>query len=53
MITYLRQHYGFKAYQNNVATAQRQFNPKGVTARQPGCRKKRLENYITSGSNFL
>jgi hypothetical protein len=53
MITYLRQHCGFKAHQNDVATAQRQLNPEGVAARRPGGRKKRLENYITSGPNFL
>jgi SOS response regulatory protein OraA/RecX len=53
MITYLRQHCGFIAHQNDVATAQRQLDPEGVAARQPGCRKKRLENYITSGPNFL
>ncbi len=30
MITYLRQHCGFKAHQNDVATAQRQLNPEAV-----------------------
>jgi hypothetical protein len=53
MITYLRQHCGFKAHQNDVAAAQRQLDPEGVAARRPGGRKKRLENYITSGPNFL
>jgi hypothetical protein len=53
MITYLRQHCGFKAHQIDVATAQRQLDPEGVAARRPGGRKKRLENYITSGPNFL
>jgi hypothetical protein len=53
MITYLRQHCGFKAHQRDVAAAQRQLDPEGVTARRPGGRKKRLENYITSGPNFL
>ena len=53
MTTYLRQHCGFKAHQRDVAAAQRQLNPEGVAARQPRGRKKRLENYITSGPNFL
>jgi len=53
MITYLRQHCGFKTHQNDVATAQRQLNPEGVTARRPGGRKERPENFITSGPNFL
>jgi hypothetical protein len=43
MVTYLRQHCGFKAHQNDVATAQRQLDPEGVAARRPGGRKKRLE----------
>jgi hypothetical protein len=49
MITYLRQHCGFKTHQNDVATTQRQLDPEGVTARRPGGRKKRLENYIYGG----
>ena len=36
MITYLRQHCGFKAHQRDVAAAQRQLDPEGVAARQPG-----------------
>jgi hypothetical protein len=53
MITYLRQHCGFKAHQRDVAAAQRQLDPDGVITRRPGGRKMRLENYITSGPNFL
>jgi len=36
MITCLRQHYGFKAHQSNVATAQRQLNPWELLPGDPG-----------------
>jgi hypothetical protein len=39
MITYLRQHCGFKAHRTDVATAQRQLDPEGVAARRLGDRK--------------
>jgi len=52
LITWLRLH-GFKANQVDVSIAQRLIDPNGVTSRRPGLRKVRLENYITSGPNFL
>jgi hypothetical protein len=36
-----------------MAATQRQLNPDAVGARIAGGRKQRLENYITSGPNFL
>jgi hypothetical protein len=52
LITWLRLH-GFKAHQVDVSIAQHLIDPDGVTSRLPGLRKIRLENYITSGPNFL
>jgi hypothetical protein len=52
LITWLRLH-GFKAHQVDVSSAQRLIDPNGVTSHQPGLRKARLENYVTSGPNFL
>jgi len=53
MITYLRQHCGFRAHQRDVAAAQRQLNLEDITAKMPRNRKQRLENYTTAGPNFL
>jgi hypothetical protein len=53
IITYLREQFGFRACQVDVSTAQRLIDPDGVTSRLPGLRKIRLENYTTSGPNFL
>jgi hypothetical protein len=39
--------------QLNVADALKLLNPEGVTSRTPGLRKKRLENYITAGPDYL
>jgi hypothetical protein len=52
LITWLRLH-GFKAHQVDVSIAQRLIDPDGVASHLPGLRKARLENYITSGPNFL
>jgi hypothetical protein len=53
LVTYLRVHHGYKARRLDVSTAQRALDPEGVAQRQPGFRKPRLENYVTSGPNFL
>jgi len=52
-ITYLRHHFGHKARQYDVTNAQKLFDPVGVASRLPGIRFSRLDNYITSGPNFL
>jgi hypothetical protein len=52
-ITYLRHQFGHRARQYDVANAQRLFDPQGVASRVPGMRKKRLENYITAGPDYL
>jgi hypothetical protein len=52
-ITYLRQQFGFRAGQEDVANALRLVDANGVASRLPGLRKIRLENYTTSGPNFL
>jgi hypothetical protein len=51
-ITYLRRR-GYRARQLDVADALKLFDPEGVARRVPGLRKKRLENYITAGSDYL
>src|SRR5207248_7760718 len=45
--------FGHRARQYDVANAQRLFDPQGVASRVPGMRKKRLENYITAGPDYL
>jgi hypothetical protein len=51
--TYLRVHHGYKARRFDVSIAQRALNPEGVAQRQSSFRRPRLENYVTSGPNFL
>jgi hypothetical protein len=51
-MTYLRRR-GHRARQLDVADVLRLFDPKGVTRRAPGLRKKRLENYVTAGPDYL
>jgi hypothetical protein len=53
LTTYLRQQFGYKARRDDVAAAQKQLDPTGVASRVPGLRRARLENYTTSGPNFL
>ena len=53
LTTYLRVHHGYKARRLDVSIAQRALDPEGVTQRQPGFRGPRIENYVTSGPNFL
>jgi hypothetical protein len=53
LTTYLRVHHGYKARRLDVSIAQRALDPEGVAQRQPGLRRPRLENYVTSGPNFL
>jgi len=52
-ITYLRHQFGHRARQYDVANALRLFDSQGVASRVPGMRKKRLENYITEGPDYL
>jgi hypothetical protein len=52
LVTWLRLH-DFKVYQIDVSVAQRFIDSDGVIFRLPKLRKIRLENYITSNSNFL
>src|SRR5947199_1830936 len=52
-ITYLRHRFGHRARQLDVANALKLLNPEGVASRTPGLRKKRLENYITAGPDYL
>jgi hypothetical protein len=52
-MTYLRQQFGYKARRDDLAAAQKQLDPAGVASRVPGLRRARLENYATSGPNFL
>jgi SOS response regulatory protein OraA/RecX len=52
-MTYLRQQFGYKARRNDLAAAQKQLDPASVASRLPGLRRARLENYTTSGPNFL
>jgi hypothetical protein len=52
-MAYLRVHHGYKARRLDVSNAQKILDPEGVAQRQPGFRKPRLENYVTSGPNFL
>ena len=52
-LTYLRTQFGYRARRLDVSLAQRQLDPEGVASRVPGLRKVRLENYVTSGPNFL
>jgi hypothetical protein len=51
-MAYLRDH-GYKARRLDVSNAQKILDPEDVAQRQPGFRKPRLENYVTSGPNFL
>ena len=51
-VTYLRQ-LGIRVRRDDVAGALRQLNPEAVILRCPLLRKPRLENYTTSGPNFL
>jgi hypothetical protein len=51
-VTYLRQ-LGIRVRRDDVAAVLRQVNPEAVTLRLPLLRKPRLENYTTSGPNFL
>jgi hypothetical protein len=53
LVTYLRVHHGYKARRLDVSIAQRALDPAGVAFRTPGQRIPRLENYVTSGPNFL
>ena len=53
LVAYLRQIHGYKARRNDVAAAQQALDPEGVAQRHPGNRRPRLENYVTSGPNFL
>ena len=53
LVTYLRQIHGYRARRDDVAAAQRALDPEGLALRHSGLRKKRVENYITSGPNFL
>jgi hypothetical protein len=53
LVTYLRQIHGYRARRDDVAAAQRLLDPEGLALRHPGLRKKRVENYVTSGPNFL
>jgi len=52
-LTYLRQQFGYRARRNDLAIAQKQLDPAGVASRLPALRRARLENYTTSGPNFL
>ena len=52
-MTYLREQFGYKARRNDIAAAQKQLDPAGVASRLPALRRARLENYTTSGPNFL
>src|SRR5689334_139125 len=53
VISHLRCQFGHRARQYDVTNAQKLFDPAGVTSRLPRLRQTRLENYITSGPNFL
>jgi hypothetical protein len=53
LTTYLMQQFGYRARRDDVALAQLAINEAAVIARRPGLRKIRLENYTTSGPNFL
>src|SRR5256884_2242037 len=53
LVTYLRQIHGYRARRDDVAAAQRELDPEGLALRHPGLRQKRVENYVTSGPNFL
>jgi len=52
-MTYLRQQFGYKARRNDLAAAQKHLDRAGVASRLPSHRCVRLENYTTSGPNFL
>ena len=52
-MTYLREQFGYRARRDDLAAAQKQLDPAGVASRLPGLRRARLENYTTSGPNFL
>jgi hypothetical protein len=52
-MTYLQQQFGYKARRDDLAAAQKQLDPTGVTSYLPGLRRARLKNYTTSGPNFL
>jgi hypothetical protein len=52
-MTYLRHRFGHRARQLDVANALKLLDPKGVTRRTPGLRKKRRENYIAAGPDHL
>jgi len=51
-MTYLRRR-GCRTRQLDVADALKLFDPEGVARRAPGIRKRRLENYITTGPDHL
>jgi hypothetical protein len=51
--SYLRHQFGYKARRDDLAAAQKQLDPAGVTSRLPRLRRERQENYVTSGPNFL
>jgi hypothetical protein len=51
-MTYLRRR-GYRARQVDVTNALRSLDPEGVARRAPGLRKRRLENYISAGPDYL
>jgi hypothetical protein len=53
VITYLRYRFGHRARQLDVADTLKLLDPEGVTSRTPGLRKKRLEDYVTAGPDYL